>query len=145
MKMKKLHLIALTVLLLVSSMLFAWDGFNYVAVSEYHSNNNSGIRVDWQAKDEHSVHHYEIYRSRSESKILTKRAEISALGRGASYTFWDDDILSKSSETGNFTFDYSIRAVMTDGTSKNSDKVQVSLTSLGVTQQTWGSIKAMFR
>ena len=141
MKMKKLHLIALILLVLTSGMLFAWDGFNYVVANDH----DSGIRVDWQAKDEHSVHHYEIYRSRSDSNILTKRAEISALGSGASYTFFDDNILSKSSETGNFTFDYSIRAVMIDGTFKNSDKVQVSLTSLGVSQQTWGSIKAMFR
>ncbi|MCF7832599.1 MAG: hypothetical protein K9N05_03345 [Candidatus Marinimicrobia bacterium] len=139
--MKKLHLIALILLVLTSGMLFAWDGFNYVVANEH----NSGIRVDWQAKDEHGVHYYEIYRSRSDSDILDKRASVTALGVGASYTFQDDNIFSKSSETGNYVFDYYIRAVMKDGSFKNSDKVQVSLTSLGVTQQTWGSIKAMFR
>ena len=123
------------------SILFAWDGFNYVVANEF----NSGIRVDWQAKDEQNVHYYEIYRSRSDSNILDKRASVSALGEGASYTFQDENIFSKSSETGNYSFDYFVRAVMKDGTFKNSDKVAVSLTTLGVTQQTWGSIKAMFR
>ena len=141
MNMKKLHLITLTILLLGSSMLFAWDGFNYVAANEH----DSGIRVDWQAKDEHSVSYYEIYRSRSDSDILDKRASITAVGAGASYTFQDDNIFSKSTETGNYKFDYYVRAIMKDGSYKNSDVVQVSLTSLGVTQQTWGSIKAMFR
>ncbi len=141
MKMRKLHLIAMILLVLSGSMLFAWDGFNYVVANEY----KSGIRVDWQAKDEHSVNYYEIYRSRSDSNILDKRASVTALGDGASYTFQDDNIFSKSTETGNYKFDYYVRAVMKDGSYKNSDVVQVSLTSLGVTQQTWGSIKAMFR
>ncbi|MCF7833583.1 MAG: hypothetical protein K9N05_08435 [Candidatus Marinimicrobia bacterium] len=138
--MKKPHFIFI-ILLLAGSVLFAWDGFNYIAVNEY----NSGIRVDWQAKDEQNVHYYEIYRSRSDSQILDKRASVTALGGGASYTFQDDNIFSKSAETGNFEFDYFVRAVMKDGTFKNSDKVKVTLTTLGVTQQTWGSIKAMFR
>lgn len=141
MKMRKLHLIALILLVLTSGMLFAWDGFNYVIANEH----DSGIRVDWQAKDEHSVNYYEIYRSRSDSNILDKRASVTALGGGASYTFQDNNIFSKSTETGNYKFDYYVRAVMKDGSYKNSDVVQVSLTSLGVTQQTWGSIKAMFR
>ena len=140
MNMKKPHFIFI-ILLLAGSVLFAWDGFNYIAVNEY----NSGIRVDWQAKDEQNVHYYEIYRSRSDSQILDKRASVTALGGGASYTFQDDNIFSKSAETGNFEFDYFVRAVMKDGTFKNSDKVKVTLTTLGVTQQTWGSIKAMFR
>lgn len=129
------------ILLLAGSFLFAWDGFNFVAVNEY----NSGIRVNWQAKDEQNVHYYEIYRSRSDSQILDKRASVTALGGGASYTFQDDNIFSKSAETGNYEFDYFVRAVMKDGTFRNSDKVKVTLTTLGVTQQTWGSIKAMFR
>lgn len=141
MKMRKLHLIAMILLVLTGSMLLAWDGFNYVVANEY----NSGIRVDWQAKDEHNVNYYEIYRSRSDSDILDKRASVTALGGGASYTYQDDNIFSKSTETGNYKFDYYIRAVLKDGSYKNSDIVQVSLTSLGVTQQTWGSIKAMFR
>ena len=141
MKLKKTHYLLITVLVMFGSLLFAWDGFNYVVANEF----NSGIRVDWQAKDEQNVHYYEIYRSRSDSNILDKRASVSALGEGASYTFQDENIFSKSSETGNYSFDYFVRAVMKDGTFKNSDKVAVSLTSLGVTQQTWGSIKAMFR
>lgn len=141
MKLKKLHLVTIIILLLAGSLLCAWDGFNYVVANEY----DSGIRVDWQAKDEHKVHYYEIYRSRSDSNILDKRASVTALGEGASYTFQDDNIFSKASETGNYSFDYFVRAVMKDGTFTNSDKVKVSLTSLGVTQQTWGSIKAMFR
>jgi len=128
-------------ILLGASLLYAWDGFTYVAVNEF----NSGIRVDWQAKDEHNVHYYEIYRSRSDSHVMDKRASVTALGEGASYTFQDDNIFSKSAESGSYSFDYFVRAVMKDGTFKNSDKVEVSLTSLGVTQQTWGSIKAMFR
>ncbi len=139
--MRKLQIIALILLVLTGSMLFAWDGFNYVVANEH----DSGIRVDWQAKDEHSVSYYEIYRSRSDSDILDKRASVTAVGAGASYTFQDNNIFSKSTETGDYKFDYYVRAIMRDGSYKNSDVVQVSLTSLGVTQQTWGSIKAMFR
>ncbi len=141
MKTKKLHLLIAIILLMGSSLLFAWDGFNYVVANEY----NSGIRVDWQAKDEQNVHYYEIYRSRSNSNILDKRASVTALGGGASYTFQDDNIFSKSTEAGNYQFDYFVRAVLKDGSFVNSDKVLVSLTTLGVSQQTWGSIKAMFR
>lgn len=56
------------ILILGASLLCAWDGFTYVAANEF----NSGIRVDWQAKDEQNVHYYEIYRSRSDSDILDK-------------------------------------------------------------------------
>ena len=141
MKMRKLHFIALILLVLTSGMLFAWDGFNYVAASEL----ESGIRLDWQAKNEYHVYSYVVWRSRSESNILHKCYEVISKGDGATYSYVDVEYLQKSAETGNFKFNYYVRAVMTDGSYKNSDVVQVSLTSLGVTQQTWGSIKAMFR
>ena len=140
-KMKKIYLIAIILLLLSASMLFAWDGFNYIIANEY----KSGIRVSWQAKNESSVQYYEIYLMCSDRDFLDKRASVIALGLGASYTFQDDNILSKSSESGDFSFEYFVRAVMKDGSYKNSDKMQVNFTHLGVSQQTWGSIKAMFR
>lgn len=141
MKTRKLYIIVAVLCLLSASMLLAWDGFNYIIANEY----KSGIRVSWQAKNEGNVQYYEIYRQRSDSDILDKRASVIALGLGAAYTFQDDNILSKSSESGDFSFEYFVRAVMKDGSYKNSDKMQVNFTHLGVSQQTWGSIKAMFR
>ncbi len=140
MKKKKLSFLFI-VLLFCTSMLFAWDGFNYVVANEH----DSGIRVSWQAKDEHAVKYYEIYRSRDGSSILSKRASVTALGLGAAYIFQDDNLFSKSAESGAYSFNYFVRAVMKDGSYKNSDKILVSISNLGVSQQTWGSIKAMFR
>ncbi len=141
MNMKKRYLLLAILFTLLTGLLFAWDGFNYVIATEH----NAGIRIDWQVKDESNVSYYEIYRSRSDSQILTKLKSVTALGAGASYSYLDDDMFSKSSVSGDYNFDYFIRAVMVNGEYKNSDKVQASLTSLGVSQQTWGSIKAMFR
>mgnify|MGYP000569034608 CR=1 FL=1 len=128
-------------LFVMTSMLSAWEGFSYV-IAEAH---DSGVRVSWQSKDEGEVKYYEIYRSRAESTILEKRASVTALGMGASYVFQDDNMFSKSSESSGYSFDYYVRAVMKDGSYSNSAKKFVALAHLGVSQQTWGSIKAMFR
>lgn len=140
-RMEKLSLYVIALMLLGTSILFAWDGFTYIVANEH----ETGVRVSWQAKDEQSVAYYEIYRSRAESSILDKRASVTALGLGASYVFQDDNMFSKASESGDYTFNYFVRAVFDNGSYKNSDKVFVAISNLGVSQQTWGSIKAMFR
>jgi hypothetical protein len=141
MKTKKSHLFTILILMLAGSVLFAWDGFINVKAEEF----NTGILVTWQAKDEQNVHYYEIYRSRTNSEVVDKRASVSALGSGATYTYQDENIFSKTTETGDYSFYYFVRAVMKDGSFENSEKVMVRLSTLGVSQQTWGSIKAMFR
>jgi hypothetical protein len=131
----------MSVLLLFAGMLFAWDGFIKVSAEE----KNNGIEVSWRAKSDHNVKYYEVYRIRANGTVADKRYSIQKIVDEAFYYFNDDNIFSKSSESGAYDFEYYVRAVMNDGTFVNSDKIQVSLTSLGVTQQTWGSIKAMFR
>ena len=140
--MRKISSIIAVILLFTTGLLFAWDGFTYVRATE----NNSGILVEWQVKNEKEIGYYEIYRSRSDSQFLKKVASVTAIGNAPYYSFKDDQLFSKSAASGDYTFDYFIRAVMSDsGEYFDSDKVQASLTTLGVTRQTWGSIKAMFR
>ena len=144
MKMRKLHITGFFFLLIMAAgLLFAWDGYSYVFAAEH----DSGIRVEWQAKDEHNVSYYEIYRSRSEDDVLSGTPVVrkNALGSGASYTYIDRSIFGKATVSGDFRFYYVVRAVLNNGDHKDSDKVQASLSTLGVRQQTWGSIKAMFR
>lgn len=141
MKAKKTHLQVIVILLLGVSMLFAWDGFHYVETAE----SESGVLVQWQAKDERYLSYYEVYRSRSDSDVLTRLGYVTPLGDGASYIFTDNDIFSKSSVSGDFKLNYKVRAVLKNGRYEDSPVVQASLTSLGVRRQTWGSIKAMFR
>lgn len=128
------------ILLLTCSMLMAWDGFTDVIVNEH----KKGVELSWQAKDEQDVDFYQVYRSRFGSNNFYQCYEVSAKGDGGVYYFLDIVFLPKSAETGGFKFIYFVRAVMKDESCKNSDKVQVS-SNLGVSQQTWGSIKAMFR
>jgi hypothetical protein len=138
-KMKKLVLL-FAILLLTCSMLMAWDGFTYVVANEH----GTVVRVSWQAKDEHTVDYYEVYRSRVGSSNLEIRASVTALGMGASYVF-QDNMFSKASEYSDYSFNYSVKAVFKDYSYKFSEKVLVSISNLSVSQQTWGSIKAMFR
>jgi hypothetical protein len=132
----KIIIISLTAILL-----FAWDGFNYIAAAE----SDNGILIEWQAKNEEDISYYEIYRSRSDSDILTRIGYVTPLGKSASYSFLDNDIFSKPGVSVDFRFNYKVRAVLTNGRFDDSRIVQASLTSLGVRRQTWGSIKAMFR
>ncbi|MDZ7796605.1 MAG: hypothetical protein U5N56_05995 [Candidatus Marinimicrobia bacterium] len=143
MKIRKLHVTVLFILILFAGSLFAWDGFTYVFAAEH----DAGIRIEWQVKNERDVSYYEVWRSRSEDDVLsgTRILRQGALGDGASYTHLDNNIFGKTSTSGDFTFYYVVRAVLNNGTYKDSDNVRASLSTLGVRQQTWGSIKAMFR
>lgn len=139
MEMKTLSKIL--VILLMTATLFAWDGFHYVETAE----SESGVLVQWQARDERDLSYYEVYRSRSDSDVLTRLGYVTPLGDGAGYIFTDNDIFSKPGVSGDFKLNYKVRAVLKNGRYEDSQVVQASLTSLGVRRQTWGSIKAMFR
>jgi len=139
--MKKTLFIICILSFLLSPALFAWAGFNYIVAAE----NDNGILIEWQAKTEEDISHYEIYRSRSDSDIPTRIRYVTPLGKNASYSFLDNDILSKAGVSGDFRFNYKVRAVLSNGRFDDSRVVQASLSSLGVRRQTWGSIKAMFR
>jgi hypothetical protein len=136
----KLHLIALSILLMASTILFAWDGFYFVNAVEH----NDGIIISWQAKNEQDVAYYNVFRGRSGSLIFEDIYTVNVINPGGVYHHVDR-VFSKPGVSGDYKFDYYVRAVMKDGTYRTSLTVQASLTSLGVRQQTWGSIKAMFR
>lgn len=139
--MKKTLFIISLLTFLLSPALFAWDGFNYIIAAE----SDNGILIEWQAKNEEEISYYEIYRSRSDSEILTRIGYVTPLGKNASYSFLDNDIFSKPGVSGDFRFNYKVRAVLSNGRFDDSRVVQAALSSLGVRRQTWGSIKAMFR
>ncbi|MDZ7822429.1 MAG: hypothetical protein U5N26_11860 [Candidatus Marinimicrobia bacterium] len=65
--MRKIHIVISFVLLLAAGSLAAWDGFTHVSAIAQ----GVGIRIEWQAKDEHDVKYYEIYRSRSEDDVFS--------------------------------------------------------------------------
>ncbi|MBW6457703.1 MAG: hypothetical protein K0B52_00925 [FCB group bacterium] len=140
MRKTKLHLIALSILLLTSAMLFAWDGFYFITAVEH----NEGIIISWQAKNEDNVAYYIVYRARSGSQVYDNIYTVNVINPGGVYHHVDR-VFTKSTVSGDYRFDYYVRAVMRDGTYQKSPTVQATLGSLGVRQQTWGSIKAMFR
>jgi len=138
--MKKRHHSVFILLTFCTVFLFAWDGFYFVNAVEH----NDGIIISWQAKNEDNVAYYIVYRARSGSQIYENIYTVNVINPGGVYHHVDR-VFTKSTASGDYSFDYYVRAVLRDGTYQKSPTVQATLGSLGVRQQTWGSIKAMFR
>lgn len=134
----KITVLVLTVLMAASAM--AWDGFTYFSGTGV----DSRIILAWQANDESQVVSYEIYRSRVDSRNMTFVDAIAPQGEGAKYSYVDNTVFAKSTSS-DYEFSYRIKVKLNDGNSFYSNSTTVKLGMLGVSQQTWGSIKAMFR
>ncbi len=97
-------------------------------------------RLEWQTGQEINFQSFVIERSPNGQSFLPVGV-VQARGSFSEYSFTDESPLDVDRER---TFFYRIKLVNRDGTFTYSETLEVSL-NFSAVQQTWGSIKAMFR
>lgn len=97
-------------------------------------------RLEWSTGAEQDVRSFVIERS-ADGRQFTAIGQVPSTGSFSHYVFVDSSPLDADMER---TFYYRLRIVDQDGTISYSQIQEVSLFFSAV-QQTWGSIKAMFR
>jgi len=96
--------------------------------------------LQWNSGIEGNLSKYKIERS-VDNKTYTSIAEITPQGSFSLYQYIDDNIMKSTAQR---IYYYRIKMIFTDGSFDYSDVVSVTLSFSGL-QETWGSIKAMFR
>lgn len=97
-------------------------------------------RLEWSTGDEVSLDAFVVERSGDGSDFVPV-VEVQATGSYSEYSFTDVSPLDVDMER---EFYYRLKLVSNDGSYRYSEVREVSLIFTAV-QQTWGSIKAMFR
>ncbi len=97
-------------------------------------------RLEWRTGQEISFDKFVVERS-SDGLSYFPAGQIQARGSFSEYAFTDESPLDVERER---TFFYRLKLINNDGTFSYSDALEVSL-NFSAVQQTWGSIKAMFR
>jgi hypothetical protein len=101
--------------------------------------NDDYVVLEWNSGSEAGLSLFRVERSLDGLTFLNI-AEISPQGDNSAYRYEDHDLYKTTPRT----YYYRVRAVMMNGTSSTSPVQSVTLAFSGV-QQTWGSIKALFR
>jgi len=97
-------------------------------------------RLQWNSGIEGNLTKYKIERSENNLNY-TMVTEINPMGSFSLYQYLDDTIMKSSSQR---VYYYRIKMVYADGNFDYSETASVTLSFSGL-QETWGSIKAMFR
>jgi len=125
----------LIILLLVTSAIAAVG-----VITDFQAASVDGQAVlDWKSGVEAGVISFEIQRSFDNERFYTI-ATIDPVGNDQAYRYIDRDLFKNQVHT----YYYRIIVKMTTGLHQISETDRVVLTTSGI-QQTWGSIKAMFR
>jgi hypothetical protein len=95
--------------------------------------------LEWRSDNEQGLASYQVERS-FDGLQFSSIAVIQPLGNNSNYVFEDHNLLSSS----NRTYYYRLNALMQNGDNVLSPVKSVTLSFSGI-QQTWGSIKALFR
>lgn len=131
----KLFTTTLIIIFLVSTAIAAIG-----VITAFDVNPEDGQAVlDWKTGLESEVISFEVQRS-FDNKRFYAIATISPLGNNHSYRFVDRDLFKDQVHT----YYYRISVALSNGNHQVTETQQVILTTSGI-QQTWGSIKAMFR
>ncbi len=97
------------------------------------------VTLEWNSGSEEGLSIYQIERS-LDGLDFSVINEVAPQGSNSSYVYEDHDLFKNSTRT----YYYRIRASMNNGTSSLSSVQSVTLSFSNI-QQTWGSIKALFR
>ena len=127
--------IALTIALLQSGI--AWSQGTITSFSVQSAGDHAIL--EWTSGYEAGLSIYQIERSLDGLEFISV-AQVSPMGDLSSYVYEDYPLYKESTRT----FYYRVRAIMTNGSSSLSSVKIVTLSFSGI-QQTWGSIKALFR
>jgi hypothetical protein len=98
------------------------------------------ILLEWKSASETGLATYKVERSLDGSSFAPI-ADMQPKGDNSTYQYEDHSVIGGD---GSRVYYYRIRALMTDNTSIFSPVQSVTLNFSGI-QQTWGSIKALFR
>ena len=115
--------------------------FGEAVVSGFSGYEDEGrIIVQWVTELEDGVVGFEIQRSTDLGRTFFAVGFLHAQGRGSAYTFIDDAIIAKVSGR---EYTYRLKVRDANGDTHFTDTINVE-TVLSV-QQTWGSLKALFK
>jgi len=95
--------------------------------------------LEWTSGSEAGLSIYQIERSLDGLEFISV-AQVSPMGNLSSYIYEDYPLYKESTRI----FYYRVRVIMTNGSSSLSSVKIVTLSFSGI-QQTWGSIKALFK
>lgn len=132
----KRWLVSLALTAVLSSV--AWAGVEILSLSVYPLGDHA--RVEWRTGQEINFQKFVVERS-PDGVSFFPVGQIEARGSFSEYTFTDVSPLDVDSER---MFFYRLRMLNSDGTFSHSQTMEVVL-NFSAVQQTWGSIKAMFR
>jgi hypothetical protein len=97
------------------------------------------VVLSWRTGVEMNLSIFQVQRSTNGSSFYSIGA-VEPTGSYSQYQYVDDNLLKQSMRT----YYYRLEMIDMDGTSSYSNVQQVIVIASGI-QQTWGSIKAMFR
>ena len=123
-------------LLLLVSLAFA--NFIFLEYSANPSNNN--VLIEWVTKSESGVYKFSIMRSLDDQNFV-EIGTVMAENAGYSYTFTDDNVLFKDSQT----FFYKLRAERPDDTMIEETQSLIVNPNISGIYRTWGAIKELFK
>ena len=103
------------------------------------SNEGDFVLLTWQTGVENGVSEYLVERS-LDGLEFHEISQLQPLGNNWEYTYEDRDLYKTTSRT----YYYRIHASLSNGSSSFSTVESVTLSFSGI-QQTWGSIKSLFR
>jgi len=132
---KKL-LLTIIIGFMLASSIFAFDGLEYFSGRS----ENYYILLEWKINSQENIESFFIMKKRSNDTEFNIINKINSVGVG-SYSYKDETPLYK---TSGLSFAYKLKIVFADQSIEYSDPIEVYMNISGV-NQTWGSIKAMFR
>lgn len=116
----------------------AWAGIEVLSFSVYALGDHA--RLEWRTGLEQNFEKFVVERS-SDGVNYIPVGQIDSRGSFSEYAFTDESPLDVEHERAFF---YRMKLLNNDGTFSYSDALEVSL-NFSAVQQTWGSIKALFR
>jgi hypothetical protein len=131
---KKL-LLTIIIGFMLASSIFAFDGLEYFSGRS----ENYYILLEWKINSQENIESFFIMKKRSNDTEFNIIKKINSVGVG-SYSYKDETLY----KTSGLSFEYKLKIVFADQSVEYSDSIEVYRNISGV-NQTWGSIKAMFR
>ncbi len=121
-------------------LLFAATALAPSIITDFTAENGEDyVLLTWNSGTESGLSFYQIERSLDGIEFQAI-GTMTPQGSNSSYEYEDHDLYKMTSRT----YFYRINATMTNGSSNYSSVAQVTLSFSGI-QQTWGSIKSLFR
>jgi hypothetical protein len=133
--MKKTAIILLSVLIFVS---LVYANFIFLEYSANPSNNS--VIVEWVTKSESGVSKFVVLRS-SDDQNFIEIGSLVAEKAGYNYSFTDDNVLFKDSQT----FFYKLRATRADNSTIEETQSLIVHPNISGIYRTWGAIKELFK